>query len=155
MKVYEERERNIIRPPTSEFLIIDKKSGKSKKFDLAELKKYEPLVIKDVVLTGDCEGFGGIYTFKGVSLRLLLEQMGINPLDNEYQRYVLIYSENGFAATFSFGEIFNSRLSDNFVIAYEKNGKPLGEKEAFAMSAVREDSMGGRSVKRIHRIEIR
>jgi hypothetical protein len=155
MNVYEERKKNFERSPSSAFLLTDKRTGKSQKIDLEELKKFDPLLIEDVVLTGDCEGFGGIFSFKGVGLRSLLDKSGINPYGNEYGRYVLVYSENGFAATFSFGEIFNSRLSDNFIIAYEKDDKPLDQREAFAMSAVREDSMGGRSVKRISCIEIR
>lgn len=52
------------------------------------------------------------------------------------------------------GELYNSRLSDNIVIAYEKDGKTLDEKDGFAMSVVKEDSTGGRSVKRIQKIDI-
>ncbi|MEW6584655.1 MAG: molybdopterin-dependent oxidoreductase [Nitrospirota bacterium] len=155
MQVYEDRKKNIIRPPTSEFLLIDKKNKKSANIKLVDLKKMDSLHIRDVVMTGDCEGFHGIYSFRGVPLRSLLENVGIDPWNQDYNRYVLIYSENGFSATFSFGEIFNSRLSDNIIIAYEKDGKGLDETEGFARSAVREDAMGGRSVKRIYRIEIR
>ena len=154
MKVYEDRKKKITRPPTSEFIIEDKKTGKFIALGLNDLEKMEVLNVRDVILTGDCEGFNGVHTFKGTTLRALLEKLDIEPYHNAYDRFVVISSENGFSATFSIGEIFNSRLSDNIVIAYKKNGILLEAKEAFAMSAVREDSLGGRSVRRISRIDV-
>jgi DMSO/TMAO reductase YedYZ molybdopterin-dependent catalytic subunit len=41
------------------------------------------------------------------------------------------------------------------VVAAFKDGKPLSSEDGFAMSIVGEDSTGGRSVKRIQRIELR
>ncbi len=154
MNVYEENKKNIIQPPTSELILTDKRTNKSLRIGLEELKKMDVLNVEDAILTGDCVGFHGVYSFKGTALRSLLERIGVDPLSGTYDRYVVVSSENGFSATFSFGEIFNSRLSDNIVIAYEKDGKLLSSEEAFAMSAVREDSLGGRSVKRISKIEI-
>jgi len=154
MNVYEENKKNITRPPTSDFILEDKKTGKSMLIGLKDLQEMEVLTVPDVVLTGDCVGFHGVYSFRGVSLRSLLEKLGIDPYKDAYDRFATVSSENGFSATFSFGEIFNSRLSDNIVIAYEKDGKLLDSGEAFAMSAVREDSLGGRSVRRISKIEI-
>jgi DMSO/TMAO reductase YedYZ molybdopterin-dependent catalytic subunit len=72
-----------------------------------------------------------------------------------YNRYVLITSDDGYCATFSFGELFNSRLGDQVVIATIKDGKPLSPADGFAMSITGEDSTGGRSVKRIKKIEVR
>ena len=105
-------------------------------------------------MAGDCEGFGGIYSFDGTPLRLLLEDSGYKGCSYDYSRYVLVESEDGFCTTYSFGELFNSRLSSNIIIAYIKNNSPLGAKDGFAMSVVREDGMGGRSVKRIYKIEV-
>ncbi|MEA5113663.1 MAG: molybdopterin-dependent oxidoreductase [Geobacteraceae bacterium] len=155
MNAYEDRSRKIVRPPTSEFVLLDSRTRKSNRINLADLKKHDPVRIDAAVMAGDCEGFHGIYSFKGASLRSLLQQSGIDPSTPDYDRYVLICSENGFCATFSFGEIFNSRLSDNIIIAYEKDGAPLDPTEAFAKSVVRDDSVGGRSVRRISSIEIR
>jgi len=154
MNVYEENKKNIIQPPTSEFILKDKKTGKSMLIGLKDLQEMEVLTVPDAVLTGDCVGLHGVHTFRGVSLRSLLEKLGIDPYNEAYDRLVVISSRNGFSATFSFGEIFNSRLSDNIIIAYAKDGKLLSSEEAFAMSAVREDSLGGRSVRRISKIEI-
>jgi len=155
MNVYEENKKNIIQPPTSELILTDKRTNKSLRISLEELKKMDVLNVEEAILTGDCVGFHGVYSFKGTALRSLLERIGVDPFSGAYDRYVVVSSENGFSATFSFGEIFNSRLSDNIVIAYEKDGKLLSSEEAFAMSAVREDSLGGRSVRRISKIVIR
>ena len=44
---------------------------------------------------------------------------------------------------------------DQIVIATVKDGKPLSSTDGFAMSVTGEDSTGGRSVKRIKKIEVR
>jgi len=45
-------------------------------------------------------------------------------------------------------------LGNQVVIATIKDGKPLPPTDGFAMSITGEDSTGGRSVKRIDRIEV-
>lgn len=154
LKAYEDKKKGLQRPSSTEFTIIDHKSGKNRKFTIGDLKKLPKTYIPHALMAGDCEGFGGIFSFKGTPLRNLLEDFGIKGCRIDYNRYVLISSEDGFCSTFSLGEIFNSRLSSNIVIAMEKNEQPLDSKDGFAMSVVREDSMGGRSVKRINSIEI-
>jgi DMSO/TMAO reductase YedYZ molybdopterin-dependent catalytic subunit len=46
-------------------------------------------------------------------------------------------------------------MGDQIVIATVKDGKPLSPTDGFAMSVTGEDSTGGRSVKRIKKIEVR
>jgi hypothetical protein len=133
---------------------VDHKNNLSKDISIDDLKSLPVISIPKALMAGDCEGFGGLFSFKGASLRSLLNYFGIKECPVDYDRYVLVSSEDGFCATFSLGELYNSRLSDNIVIAYEKDEKPLEPKDAFAMSVAREDSTGGRSVKRIQKIEI-
>jgi DMSO/TMAO reductase YedYZ molybdopterin-dependent catalytic subunit len=154
LQAYEDKKKNIIRPPTSQFTISDRKSGKNLKINMEELGKLPSLYINDAVMTGDCEGFRGVPSFEGPTLKLLVKMLGVKWNEESNNRLVLITSEDGFCATFSLGEIFNSRLSDNIIIAYKKNDKLLEPRDGFAMSVVREDSAGGRSVKRIQSIEI-
>jgi DMSO/TMAO reductase YedYZ molybdopterin-dependent catalytic subunit len=120
---------------------------------LAELESLPAVHVEDGVMTGDCEGFKDVFSFEGPTLRTVLEKYGIVPLEDISGRYVVITSDDGFCATFSLGEIFNSRLSDNIIVAYKKNGVLLKE-DGFARSVVREDSTGGRSVRRVSRIEV-
>ena len=91
----------------------------------------------------------------GVPLSTLLSKILTIPDPAPYNRYVLITSDDGYCATYSFGELFNSRMGDQVVIATIKDGKPLSSTDGFAMSVTGEDSTGGRSVKRIKKIEVR
>lgn len=154
MKAYDDKQEGYIRPPTETFTLLDKKNGINRQINLENLKSLAPMSIPHALMAGDCEGFGGIYSFEGTPLRQLLEDSGFNGCNFDYSRYLLVESEDGFCATFSIGELFNSRLSDNIIIAYIKNNNLLSAKDGFAMSVVREDSTGGRSVKRIYKIEI-
>lgn len=154
LKVYEEMKQGIVRPPTPLLSLIDKKSGKGSTVALGDLQALAPVQVHDKVLIGDCAGFVGVFTFEGVPLRALLEKnnCAIFPLD--YRRYVVVSSENGFAATYSFGELFNSRLGNNIVVAYQKDGQLLGPAEGFATMIAEEDNTGGRSVRRISKIVV-
>jgi DMSO/TMAO reductase YedYZ molybdopterin-dependent catalytic subunit len=154
LKAYDDKKNKVLRPPTTSFTIVDHKSNSTREISLNDLKSLPQVSIPKALMAGDCEGFGGLFSFKGASLRSLLNYFGTVECPVDYDRYVLVSSEDGFCATFSFGELYNSRLSDNIVIAYEKDEKPLEPKDAFAMSVAREDSTGGRSVKRIQKIEI-
>ena len=72
-----------------------------------------------------------------------------------YNRYVIVTSDDGYSAVFSFGELFNSRMGDQSLIATVKDDNLLSPSDGFAMSIVEEDSTGGRSVKRIKKIEVK
>jgi DMSO/TMAO reductase YedYZ molybdopterin-dependent catalytic subunit len=154
MKAYDDKKEGYLRPPTETFTLLDKKNSINRQVNLENLIALKSVSIPHALMAGDCEGFGGIYSFEGTPLRQLLEDSGLIGCNYDYSRYVLIESEDGFCATFSFGELFNSRLSDNIIIAHTKNNNPLDTKDGFAMSVAREDSTGGRSVKRIFKIEV-
>jgi len=154
MIAYNDKKKNIIRPPTSSFIIIDHRTGKTKALNYEDLAALSQVNLRNALMAGDCEGFNGIYGYGGPLLRSVLEWFGLTWADRDYGRYVVVSSEDGFCATFSLGELFNSRLDNNIIIAHKKNGAFLEPKGGFATSVVGEDSMGGRSVKRIHKIEI-
>jgi DMSO/TMAO reductase YedYZ molybdopterin-dependent catalytic subunit len=154
LKAYDDKKNKVVRPPTTSFTITDHKSNATKDISVNDLKSLPSISVPWALMAGDCEGFGGIFSFKGATLKSLMSYFGGKECPVDYDRYVLISSEDGFCATFSMGELYNSRLSDNIVIAYEKDGKTLDEKDGFAMSVVKEDSTGGRSVKRIQKIDI-
>ncbi|MDD3294663.1 MAG: molybdopterin-dependent oxidoreductase [Geobacteraceae bacterium] len=153
LEAYTDKAKKIVRPTSPLITLIDGKSNKQRTITLETLKALPSQRIDDAVMTGDCEGFRGVYTFEGPTLRTVLESSGVNITDKDYRRYVVISSSDGFCAVYSFGEILNSRLSDNIIIAWKKNGEMITE-DGFARSVVREDSTGGRSVRRISRIEI-
>jgi DMSO/TMAO reductase YedYZ molybdopterin-dependent catalytic subunit len=151
---YDDKAKNLQRPPTSEFRLIDTKNKTEKVIKPNDLKDLPVTHVPAAVMIGDCEGFHGIHSLDGVALANLLKHYLQIPDPAPYDRYVLIFSEDGYCATYSFGELFNSRLGDQVVIATVKDGKPLSPADGFAMSVTGEDSTGGRSVKRIAKIEV-
>jgi DMSO/TMAO reductase YedYZ molybdopterin-dependent catalytic subunit len=154
MMAYSDTTKNIMRPPSSKLSLVNYGNGKSLEFSIADLKSLPSEHLPAIVMIGDHEGFNGIYSFDGVPLRALLEKTDFKEIASPYNHYVVVSSEDGFCATFSAGELFNSRLMDDAVIAYLQDGKPLGPRDGFAMSVVRGDCNAGRSVKRINKVEI-
>lgn len=154
MKVYKERKKKVTQPPTTSLQLLDRKTGKATIINGDDLTGLFSLQIRDKVQVGDCEGFLGVYSYQGVTLRSFLEKQQLVSFPYDYARYVVIHSQNGFCATFSIGELFNSKLGNNIVMAYKKDGKPLGPREGFLMMVAEEDNTGGRSVKRISNITL-
>jgi DMSO/TMAO reductase YedYZ molybdopterin-dependent catalytic subunit len=152
LDAYKDKDRKVVRPPSSLITLVNQGTA-PRTITPENLKALPSLRFDDAVMTGDCEGFRGVYSFEGPTLRTVLESNGVNVSDKDYRRYVVISSSDGFCAAYSFGEILNSRLGDNIIIAWKKNGELITE-DGFARSVVREDSTGGRSVRRISRIEI-
>jgi DMSO/TMAO reductase YedYZ molybdopterin-dependent catalytic subunit len=153
MLAYSDTTKNIMRPPSIKFSLVNHNDGKSMEISLNELKAFPSAYFPAVVMIGDHEGFNGIFSFEGVPLRALLKKADFKEVGPPYKHYVVVSSEDGFCAAFSTGELFNSRLMDDAIIAYLQDGQPLGPRDGFAMSVVRQDCNAGRSVKRINKVE--
>ena len=151
---YDDKDKQKVRPPSTEFTILDHVSKRQAVIKPADLKGLPVIHVPNAVMIGECEGFHGIHSLDGVPLATLLSKIQSIPDPAPYSRYVLITSDDGYCATYSFGELFNSRMGDQIVIATMKDGKPLSPTDGFAMSVTGEDSTGGRSVKRIKKIEV-
>ncbi len=152
---YDDQDKKRVRPPSTQFTLVDQASQIQRVLKPADLKAFSMIHVPAAVMIGECEGFHGIHDLDGVPLSTLLKKVLSIPDPAPYNRYVLITSDDGYCATYSFGELFNSRLGDQVVIATLKDGKALSPTDGFAMSVTGEDSTGGRSVKRIKRIEVR
>ena len=152
---YDDQEKKKVRPPSTEFTFTDQAGKIQRVVKPADLEALPKIHIPAAVMIGECEGFHGIHDLDGVPLSTLLKKYMTVPDPAPYSRYVLITSDDGYCATYSFGELFNSRLGDQVVIATIKDGKALSPTDGFAMSVTGEDSTGGRSVKRIKKIEVR
>jgi DMSO/TMAO reductase YedYZ molybdopterin-dependent catalytic subunit len=152
---YDDQDKKKVRPPSTEFTFTDKAGKIQRIVKPADLKALPKIHIPAAVMIGECEGFHGIHDLDGVPLSTLLKKYMTVPDPAPYNRYVLITSDDGYCATYSFGELFNSRMGDQVVIATIKDGKPRSPTDGFAMSVTGEDSTGGRSVKRIKKIEVR
>jgi DMSO/TMAO reductase YedYZ molybdopterin-dependent catalytic subunit len=154
MVAYSDTTKNIMRPPSSKLSLVDNNDKKTLEFSLTDLKELPSEHLPAIVMIGDCGGFNGIFSFEGVSLRSLLKKADFKEIGPPYNHYIVVSSEDGFCATFSTGEIFNSRLMDDAIIAYLQDGQPLGPHDGFTMSVVREDCYCSRSVKRINKVEL-
>jgi hypothetical protein len=152
---YDDQAKKNVRPPSTEFTLADQAAKSQRVIKPVDLKALPKIHIPAAVMIGECEGFHGIHDLDGVPLSTFLKKFLTIPDPAPYNRYVLITSDDGYCATYSFGELFNSRLGDQVVIATIKDGKPLSTTDGFAMSVTGEDSTGGRSVKRIKKIEVR
>ncbi|MGD0099125.1 MAG: hypothetical protein ABSC60_02120 [Acidobacteriota bacterium] len=152
---YDDQAKKNVRPPSTEFTVYDQVSKKQQVIKPADLKGLPSIHVPNAVMIGECEGFHGIHSLDGVPWATFLGKILTIPDPAPYDRYVLITSDDGYCATYSFGELFNSRLGDQVVIATIKDGKPLSPTDGFAMSVTGEDSTGGRSVKRIKKVEVR
>jgi hypothetical protein len=152
---YDDQAKRKVRPPSAEFTLVEQASHIQRVMKPADFRSLSKIHIPAAVMIGECEGFHGIHDLDGVPLSTLLKKILTIPDPAPYNRYVLITSDDGYCATYSFGELFNSRLGDQVVIATIKDGKPLSSTDGFAMSVTGEDSTGGRSVKRIKKIEVR
>lgn len=152
---YDDKDNQVVRPPSTQFVLVDTAAGSQWVIKPADLRALPTVHLPAVVLIGECEGFHGIHSLDGVPLAVLLKHYLKVPDPAPYHGIVVVSSDDGYCATFSFGELFNSRLGRQAVIAMVKDGRPLSPADGFAMSACGEDSTGGRSVRRIHRIEVR
>ncbi len=154
LSAYDDKKKQVVRPFTKSFVMIDQRSGEDREFKAEDLHVLPVVQIRHALMAGDCEGFNGVHGSEGPLLRSVLEWFDLDWENRDYSRFVVVSSEDGFCAVFSIGELFNSRLDNNIIIAGKKNGKVLEPSTGFAASVVVEDSMGGRSVKRISRVEI-
>lgn len=151
---YDDQDKKVTRPPTKELVLRDAKGAGSATIRKADLEALPQTHIPAAVMIGDCEGYHGIHTLDGAALAALLKKHLAVPDPAPYDRYVLVTSNDGYTATYSFGELFNSRMGNQVVIAVRKDGQALSPADGFAMSVTGEDSTGGRSVRRIEKIEV-
>ena len=101
---------------------------------------------------------GRVETFKGVSLRTLLEAAVVVSRDHNDMKKMAVIAKasDGYAVVFSWNEIFNTAVGEGVLVVFEKDGKPLGEDEGnIAMISAKDVHTGARHVKWLQSIEVR
>lgn len=96
--------------------------------------------------------------YTGVLLTNLLDQAGMRHQSrNDLKRMVIIArASDGYEAIFSWGELYNSPVGEGVLVAYEKNGAPLGADEGrIALISARDIHAGPRHVKWLKNLEVR
>lgn len=121
---------------------------------IGDLKQMESIELKDTVMVGSHTGFLGMNDYKGVPLKGILDKAGLG--EKVKGLVIVVCATDGFYVTLSWGEIYNTLCGDKIVLAYEKNGKPLGASEGFVRLIIPYDShVADRAVKWVNRIEVK
>lgn len=125
-------------------------------FTQADLMAYPSVTM--TVSFGAGQGFQtGRYT--GVQLWDLLQEAGVQ-LDparggDKLRKYVIMTGSDGYDAVYSYGELDPDFGAEMVLVAYAKDGQPLGPGEGMARTIVDSDKRGGRLVSNLVRIEVR
>ena len=94
--------------------------------------------------------------YGGVSLPALLKKQGIEALDRYGLRAatILIIAKDGYRASFSWGELFNTSAGESVIVITEENGAPNPAREGdFSLRAFSDLRPGPRHVRDV--VEIR
>jgi DMSO/TMAO reductase YedYZ molybdopterin-dependent catalytic subunit len=95
--------------------------------------------------------------WRGVLLRDVLDAAGMQALDKYALRRsaVVARATDGYAALFSWGELFNARLGDNVLVITAVDGRPLPASEGpYALRSLSDTKSGPRHVKWLQRLEV-
>jgi DMSO/TMAO reductase YedYZ molybdopterin-dependent catalytic subunit len=121
---------------------------------IEDLKQMESIELKDTVMVGSHAGFLGMNDYKGVPLKGILDRSGLG--EKVKGLVIVVYATDGFYVTLSWGEIYNTLCGDRVILAYEKDGRPLGTSEGFVRLIIPYDShVADRAVKWVNRIEVK
>jgi DMSO/TMAO reductase YedYZ molybdopterin-dependent catalytic subunit len=97
--------------------------------------------------------------FTGVLLWDLLKEaeVKVDPARNndKLRKYVVVTGSDGYDAIYSLGELDPEFGGQIVLVAYARDGQPLGPGEGMARSVVDSDKRGGRAVSNLVRIEVR
>jgi DMSO/TMAO reductase YedYZ molybdopterin-dependent catalytic subunit len=124
----------------------------------AQLRAFDPAAQRSVRVTRDVNGQQRETTLLGVALRALLERAGLAERDRlDWRKTVVVVSaHDGYRVVFSWPELFNLEAGDSVMVAYERDGQPLGASEGpLTVEAPVDLRSGPRHVKWLERIEVR
>jgi len=96
--------------------------------------------------------------YGGIRLTDLLEEADISRDERHALRrtYVVATASDGYHAVFSWGELFNTAVGRQVLVAFERGGTPLQDGEGrIALVSLADDKTGPRHVKWLSRIDVR
>jgi len=127
----------------------------SKTFDETTLRQYESTKLEVVYGAGSGIESG---SFVGVLLWDLINEAGIivDPTrkNDRLRKYVVIIESDGYQVILTPGEIIPDFGGQQVVVAYERDGQPLGADQGVARLVVPGDKRGGRRLNRITHIAV-
>ena len=94
--------------------------------------------------------------YQGLALRELLERAGLAPDRREIRRaIVLVTARDGYQVSFSWGELFNSRLGDGVILVLRQGDDELLDSDGLpGLRSLQDLRPGPRHVRWVQRIEV-
>lgn len=99
-----------------------------------------------------------VRNFRGVRLTELLDRVGIDEQGHKDTRRMVVIARatDGYVVTFSWNELFNTDIGNGVLVAYEKDGKPLGpDAGQLLLISAKDIKTGPRHVRWLSEIEVR
>lgn len=119
---------------------------------LAQIREMPSVSVEKEIVSSSHEGDAGLFT--GVPLRAVLEAAQPGLLEGANQ--IVARAEDAFVTAYTAKEV---QESDAILVAYEKDGAPLGSREDGGTGPLRilitDDPFGNRSTKYLAQIEVR
>jgi DMSO/TMAO reductase YedYZ molybdopterin-dependent catalytic subunit len=122
---------------------------------LPKLREMEPRYVT-VTMVGHSKGYIERCTYKGVPLKdamLAAGYKGTRGPDDGIEDMIRVIGSDGYGCVLSWAEVFDQDTSDNIILAYEKDGKPLDEEEGPIRLVTANDNYVGRYIKNVVQID--
>jgi DMSO/TMAO reductase YedYZ molybdopterin-dependent catalytic subunit len=122
---------------------------------LSKLREMEPRYVT-VTMVGHSKGYIERCTYKGVTLKdamLAAGYTGTRGPDDGIEDMIRVIGSDAYGCVLSWTEVFDQDTSDNIILAYEKDGKPLDEEEGPIRLVTANDSYVGRYIKNVVQID--
>ncbi len=113
---------------------------------------------KSCICVGESAGYLGTYDYTGILLSKILDSAETTKKANDNKReniYAVFIGTDGYQIIASWTELTETSSGKRILIALEKDGEPLSEKEGKYRLILPGDKYVGRSVKCLDRIELR
>jgi len=127
-------------------------------FSAEDVAKMPQETEKRSICVGESAGFLGIYDYTGVRLSEILGHAKAAKKSNDNKReniYAVFIGTDGYQIIASWTELTVTPAGEQILIALEKDGEALSEKEGKYRLILPGDKYVGRSVKCLERIELR
>ena len=137
---------------------IDGAVQRPTRLDATALAAFDARQIGSFTQTRSGQGVETQSTVRGVKLAALIESAGLAVKGrNDWKTLVVtVTATDGYRALFSWPELTNTASGDGVLVLFERDGKPLDDREGrIALMATGDRSLGPRYVRNLARIEVR
>jgi DMSO/TMAO reductase YedYZ molybdopterin-dependent catalytic subunit len=144
--------------PISEQVVISGTVKTALTLKVDDLKTFPSEQIDSLSVTRRVDGKELVSTVRGVKLTAALERAGfLSSNEHEWKHaVVLATATDGYQVVFSWPELFNTDVGGGALIVFERDGKPLPDREGrIALVSGKDLRAGPRSVRWLARLEVR